>query len=125
MDPGVRSGILLPMDKVYSIEQGLGRYECTSGGSSKYWECWPDADNPGTYATRWGKIGTKHSWNRCKRAMGSWEALDKINEKRASYSWVHSNHGSLQEAVAHESASTMHASTPVADVPPPAPARRF
>ena len=119
-----RAGILDAMGRVYSIQDGIGRYECTSGGSSKFWECWPDADQPGTFATRWGKIGAKHSWNRCKRGMTSWEALDKFNEKRAEYSFIHRRYETMQEAVAAETSADMQTKTINVDPVPAAPAVR-
>lgn len=66
---------------VSKITQYLGRYECTEGGSSKFWECLPDGDNPGKYATRWGAIKLTKTKHNTKPNMSAGEAADKIAEK--------------------------------------------
>lgn len=87
------------------IERHLGRYECIDPGSntSKYWEVLADADHPGRFGTRWGRIGAKNTQRARKLNCDRFYAADKLNEKlRGGYRLVERLDESLQMRLCDE-----------------------
>lgn len=62
----------------------FGRFECTIGGSNKFWECLPEKG--GLYSIRYGVIG---SAGQTSRPLSYVEAAKRISEKISKgYVWV-------------------------------------
>jgi hypothetical protein len=93
----------------------LGRYECTSGGSNKFWECLY-TDN-GTFLTRWGPIGAKKASK--KPGLSDWQAREKIREKLAKgYIHIRGSATSLEEESARRLAVALDEVVAAAPVQP-------
>lgn len=93
-----------------NVENHLGRYELVDPAinANKYWECLPDADHPGKYGTRWGRIGAKNTQNAKKLNVTGSYVADKINEKiRQGYRFVGKVEEVIQARLANEVADRL------------------
>lgn len=116
----------MPMATYYSqiinnFDQYLGRYEVVDGKSNKFWECLPDADHPGRYATRWGSNKQTKTKHNTKVNMTQTELINKIIEKidKKGYKMVERSRDPMQSRLAAEDVHHLDKATAQVQSPPP------
>lgn len=104
----------------HELERHLGRYELINPAinANKYWECLKDAETPGCFGTRWGRIGAKNTQRARKVGCSRRYTVDKLNEKlREGYRFACAIDESVQLRLANEQTDRLEENTAQVVVP--------